>query len=153
MSEELACASSAKQTEKTHTEQVQDRIDNLLTVADRFDHQGGSRALARRARDKAAGMETALRIMAPDSATLAAARGLHQMRLDEGIAGPCYEGDCEHDACHDGGESPTSLFAVCAHCMDLAADEGLYDETWPSWAMWPCATAKVIYSPEPKAGA
>lgn len=42
---------------------VQDRIDNLHTVADRFDHPGGSRALARRARDKAAGMETALRLL------------------------------------------------------------------------------------------
>lgn len=48
-------------------ERVQTRIDNLLTTADRFDHPGGSRALARRARDKAAGMETALRLLAAHS--------------------------------------------------------------------------------------
>lgn len=44
---------------------VQERIDNLLTVAERFDHPGGSKHLARRARDKAAGMETALRLLEP----------------------------------------------------------------------------------------
>ena len=42
---------------------VEARIDNLLTTADRFDRPGGSRTLARRARDKAAGMETALRLL------------------------------------------------------------------------------------------
>lgn len=42
---------------------VQERIDNLLSVADRFDHPGGSRRLAQRARDKADGMETALRLL------------------------------------------------------------------------------------------
>lgn len=42
---------------------VRQRIDNLLTVADRFDHPGGSRRLAQRARDKASGMETALRLL------------------------------------------------------------------------------------------
>lgn len=45
------------------TEKVQARIDELHNVADRFDHSGGSRRLAQRARDKAAGMETALRLL------------------------------------------------------------------------------------------
>ena len=45
-------------------ERVRERIDNLLSMADRFDHPGGSRRLAQRARDKAAGMETALRLLA-----------------------------------------------------------------------------------------
>lgn len=42
---------------------VEGRIDNLRNVADRFDHSGGSRRLAQRARDKADGMETALRLL------------------------------------------------------------------------------------------
>lgn len=44
-------------------EKVQARIDDLRNVADRFDHSGGSRRLAQRARDKANGMETALRLL------------------------------------------------------------------------------------------
>lgn len=46
---------------------VEERIDNLRNVADRFDHQGGSRRLAQRARDKADGMETALRLVGSPS--------------------------------------------------------------------------------------
>lgn len=48
---------------ESDVQRVQERIDNLLSVADRFDHPGGSRRLAQRARDKAAGMETALRLL------------------------------------------------------------------------------------------
>lgn len=44
-------------------ERVQGRVDNLLATADRFDHPGGSRRLARRMRDKASGMETVLRML------------------------------------------------------------------------------------------
>lgn len=54
-------------------ESIQERIDNLLTVSDRFDHPGGSKHLARRARDKAAGLETALRLLIPPTSADAAA--------------------------------------------------------------------------------
>ncbi|MBA2952148.1 hypothetical protein GON03_19210 [Nocardioides sp. MAH-18] len=56
-------ATAASTAEGGGIERVQERIDNLLSVADRFDHPGGSRRLAQRARDKAAGMEAALRLL------------------------------------------------------------------------------------------
>jgi hypothetical protein len=65
------CYRAGRRDERASTaavERVQARIDNLLTTADRFDHPGGSRALARRARDKAAGMETALRLLSTPGA-------------------------------------------------------------------------------------
>lgn len=54
---------SAPEYDHADVERVEARIDNLRNVADRFDHPGGSRRLAQRARDKADGMETALRLL------------------------------------------------------------------------------------------
>lgn len=46
---------------------IEDRIERLEDVAERWDVPGGSRALARRARDKAEGLRVAQRILAADS--------------------------------------------------------------------------------------
>lgn len=43
--------------------QIEERIERLEEVADRWNRPGGSRALARRAEDKAEGLRTALRIL------------------------------------------------------------------------------------------
>ncbi len=54
-------------TPPSAVETVRGRIDNLHNIADQYDHQGGSRRLAQRARDKAEGMATALRLLAPQA--------------------------------------------------------------------------------------
>lgn len=85
---------------------VRARIENLHLVADRFEHPGGSRVLARRARDKAAGMETALRILAsslPAELTICpeCAQGKHvncdgtawDNALDQEVPCACHDDD------------------------------------------------------------
>lgn len=83
--------------------------------------------------------ETALREAAAN-----AVRRLHRCTTLEGVAAACWEGDCDHPECHNGGESPVREFKVCKHCTDLAEESGLMEESWPAWIMWPCATAVAV---------
>lgn len=71
------------------SERVQARIDNLHTIADRFDHPGGSRALARRARDKADGMQTALWILRGPPLAQVWAEGHRNCGCDRPGGTPC----------------------------------------------------------------
>lgn len=76
-------------------------------------------------------------------------RLLHRETTFEGIAWECDEGECEHPQCHDGRESPTVVFRVCAHELDLADQVGLLDEWIPGWVMYPCQTIKALDYPPP----